>query len=63
MSITVIVNFPVPENATWTDVHAAYQKSIPRYQSVPGLVRKYYLKSDDGNTAGGVYLFESREAA
>ena len=28
-----------------------------------GLIRKYYLLSEDGQTAGGVYLWKSREAA
>ena len=28
-----------------------------------GLVRKYYLRSEDGYRAGGVYLWETRAAA
>jgi hypothetical protein len=32
------------------------------YRGVPGLVRKYYLYGDD-RTGGGVYLWNSREAA
>ena len=30
---------------------------------MPGLVRKYYLRSEDGRSAGGVYLWETRAAA
>ncbi|MCK7475929.1 MAG: YdhR family protein [Rhodopseudomonas palustris] len=30
---------------------------------MPGLVRKYYIRSEDGTTAGGVYFWENREAA
>ncbi|MNT86961.1 hypothetical protein D3C72_2273210 [compost metagenome] len=30
---------------------------------MPGLVRKYYLLSEDGRSVGGVYLWESREQA
>jgi hypothetical protein len=30
---------------------------------MPGLIRKYYLLSDDGTSAGGVYLWRSREEA
>ena len=33
------------------------------YRNLPGLVRKYYLRSEDGRRAGGVYLWESRAAA
>ncbi len=62
-SVTVIVGFAIPERVSADEVNAAFQKSIPKYQGVQGLQRKYYLKSDDGKTAGGVYLFESREAA
>jgi hypothetical protein len=62
-SVTVVVGIAIPEHISVDEINAAFQKSIPTYQSVQGLVRKYYLKSEDGNTAGGVYLFESREAA
>jgi hypothetical protein len=39
-----------------------FEKSAPNYRGVPGLVRKYYLYGDD-RTGGGVYLWNSREAA
>ncbi|MGL4618256.1 MAG: YdhR family protein, partial [Chroococcidiopsis sp.] len=35
----------------------------PRLREVPGLIRKYFLLSEDGRTAGGVYLWESKAAA
>jgi len=35
----------------------------PKYIEIQGLIRKYYLLSEDGETAGGVYLWESRKAA
>jgi hypothetical protein len=38
------------------------RKSAPNYRGVPGLVRKYYLYGDD-QTGGGVYLWDSRDAA
>jgi hypothetical protein len=38
-------------------------QSAPRYQPVQGLIRKYYILSEDGKTAGGVYLWQSREEA
>jgi hypothetical protein len=34
--------------------------SAPKYRQVQGLIRKYYLLSEDGTSAGGVYLFNSR---
>jgi hypothetical protein len=30
---------------------------------LPGLVRKYYIRSEDGRTAGGIYLWEKRADA
>jgi hypothetical protein len=39
-----------------------FEKSAPNYRGVPGLVRKYYLYGDD-RIGGGVYLWDSRDAA
>ena len=60
--VTVIVQFQVGD----TKVEAlkeAFAASVPKFQQVPGLIRKYYLLSDDGETAGGVYLWKSRADA
>jgi hypothetical protein len=40
-----------------------FESTAPKYQNLPGLVRKYYLRSEDGRTAGGVYLWVSKAAA
>ena len=40
-----------------------FEASAPKYQDVPGLVRKYYLLGDEGRVGGGVYLWETRDAA
>jgi hypothetical protein len=47
---------------TLEDAKTIYEKSVPNYQSAPGLVRKYYLFGQD-HVGGGVYLWQSREAA
>jgi len=60
--VTVIVQFKVG-NTTVEALKEIFVASVPRYQQVPGLLRKYYLLSDDGDTAGGVYLWKSREDA
>ncbi len=60
--VTVIVQFKVGD-AKVEAVKETFVDSVPRYQQVPGLLRKYYLLSDDGDTAGGVYLWKSREDA
>ncbi len=63
MPVTAIVRFTLPEGKTHEEVAAAFEKSAPLYRGVRGLVRKYYLLSEDVRTGGGVYLFDSREDA
>jgi hypothetical protein len=60
--ITAVVRFPLPQNVSRDDAKALFEKSAPNYRGVPGLIRKYYLYGDD-QTGGGVYLWNSREAA
>jgi hypothetical protein len=60
--ITAIVRFPLPHDMSPDDVKAAYEHSAPQFQGAPGLVRKYYLHGAD-QTGGGVYLWDSRDAA
>ncbi len=43
------------------DAIAAGKASAPTFLGMKGLIRKYYLNGDEGG--GGVYLWESREAA
>ena len=59
---TVIVQFKVGD-AKFEALKEIFVASVARYQQVPGLLRKYYLLSEDGDTAGGVYLWKSREDA
>ena len=60
--ITAIVRFPLPEGTTLAAAKAMFEKSAPNYKAAPGLVRKYYLWGED-RLGGGVYLWDSREAA
>jgi hypothetical protein len=60
--ITAVVRFTLPEGTTRDHAKEMFEKSAPNYRGVPGLVRKYYLYGDD-RTGGGVYLWNSREAA
>jgi len=60
--ITAIVRFTLPQGTSLAVAQALFEKSAPNYRDVPGLVRKYYLFGED-RIGGGVYLWESREAA
>jgi hypothetical protein len=61
--ITALVQFKLPQPMTTDTAREIFSGTAPKYREVDGLVRKYYLLSDDGEIAGGVYLWESKEAA
>jgi hypothetical protein len=61
--ITAIVQFELPGPLTVAEAAERFELSAPKYRDLPGLVRKYYLLSEDGRRGGGVYLWETREAA
>jgi hypothetical protein len=60
---TVVTRFPLPPNAVAEEIRAAFMEAAPNFRNVPGLIRKQFLLSSDGNTAGGVYLWNDESAA
>ncbi len=58
--ITTIVEFQLPEPISVAQAKERFLGTAPKYQDVPGLIRKYYFLSEDGATAGGTYLWASR---
>jgi hypothetical protein len=61
--ITTLVLFALPSPISLAEATRRFESSAPKYQHLAGLVRKYYVRSEDGRSAGGVYLWESRAAA
>jgi len=61
--ITAIVNFDLPEAMSADEARQMFEASAPRYETVPGLIRKYYLYDGTSHTGGGVYLWTDRSAA
>ncbi len=61
--ITALVQFKLPKPMTQDKAQAVFAETATKYREVKGLIRKYYLLSEDGETAGGVYLWKSKEAA
>jgi len=61
--ITTVVQFHLATPISLDDARKRFESSAPKYQKLPGLIRKYYIRSEDGLTAGGIYLWDSREAA
>ena len=61
--ITAMTAFKLPHPITREEARAIFLSTAPKYQAVPGLVRKVYVLSQDGSTAGGIYLWNSRAEA
>ena len=61
--ITALVQFKLPQPLSIVKAREIFSGTAPKYREVHGLVRKYYILSQDGETAGGVYLWNSQEDA
>lgn len=61
--VTAFVQFKIPAPMRQEQAKEVFMSTAPKYQEARGLIRKYYLLSEDGRTAGGVYLWKSKEDA
>jgi len=61
--ITALIQFQLPQPVTVEKAKEMFSGTAPKYQTVEGLIRKYYILSEDGKTAGGVYLWKAKEYA
>ncbi|MCP3921628.1 MAG: YdhR family protein [Desulfobacterales bacterium] len=61
--ITALVQFNLPEPIVIEEAQKVFSSTAPKYREIQGLIRKYYILSKDGRTAGGVYLWKSQEEA
>jgi len=61
--IVVFTSFTLPKPITREEARSIFLSTAPKYRGVPGLFRKHYVLSEDGGTAGGVYLWNSRPEA
>ncbi|QBE66896.1 YdhR family protein [Pseudoduganella lutea] len=61
--IIAITAFRLPQPITPEEARRIFLGTAPTYQGVPGLLKKHYVLSEDGGTAGGVYLWNSRAEA
>ncbi len=60
---TALVQFRLPQPITVAKAKAIFTSTARRYLGTAGLIRKYYVLSEDGQTAGGVFVWASRAAA
>jgi len=61
--IVAIVTFPLPHPTPLEEITKVLQATAPKYQGMPGLLRKNYWLSEDGRRAGGIYVWASRADA
>ena len=61
--ITVIAMYQLPKPITRDEARSIFLSTAPKYQGVPGLVRKCYVLSQEGDSVGGIYLWNSRAEA
>ena len=61
--IIAFVRAPMPEGLTRAQHAERSQKGAARFQNMPGLMRKNYLANFEDRVGGGVYCWETREAA
>jgi hypothetical protein len=61
--IIAITNFQLPKPVTRDEARSIFLTTAPTYQGVAGLYRKSYVVSEDGNSVGGIYLWNSRAEA
>jgi hypothetical protein len=55
--ITALIQFKLPKPLTRQQARETFLSTAPKYRDTPGLIRKYYLLSQDGGTAGGVSTY------
>ena len=61
--IVVVTSFTLPKPITLDEARSIFLSTAPTYRGVRGLLRKHYVLSHDGTTAGGVYFWNSKADA
>jgi len=61
-AVSTIVTIPIPAGVDRDRLVAEFRAAVPQYRKVAGLLRKYFIVTDDGKF-GGVYLWSDQAAA
>jgi hypothetical protein len=61
--ITSITRFPLPPGVPAEAIKKGFMEVAPHFKQPAGLLRKYFLISEDRKSGGGVYLWKSMEQA
>lgn len=60
---TAVVRYELAPSLSPEKAREYFKGSVEKFRHLPGLIRKYYLLSQDGRTGGSVYLWETRDQA
>lgn len=61
--IISLTQFRLPQAISLDQARRIFESTAPTYRGVQGLHKKHYILSEDGLTAGGVYLWNSKAEA
>lgn len=61
--IIATTSFKLDKPVTREEARAIFLTTAPKYQGVAGLLSKHYVLSEDGATAGGIYMWQSKQEA
>ncbi len=61
-TISTLVTVPTPPGVSRQRLIAGFQASVPMHKAAAGLLRKYFIITDDGKF-GGIYLWRDTESA
>ncbi len=61
--ITALVQFKVKDGTTRDEVFTNMKNVAPKFEGMPGLIRKNFVFDGERGIGGGVYTWETREAA
>lgn len=61
--IFVFVSFKPRAGRSPDEMRAVLRATAPKYRTIPGLIRKYFIGSVETGRAGGAYEWETREQA
>ena len=61
--VTAIVFYDLPPHIGFEECRVHFTKIAPGFLKIPGFLHKQFICARDGKIAGGVYMWESQEAA
>lgn len=61
-AVGTVVLVATPPGTSKASLKQAFEASVPAYRKIPGLLRKYFIVTDDGRF-GGIYLWKDQVSA